>query len=108
MKMSWKIEKVFSAVITTCCVVGLAGLIWTSSIWFSYQRNLPKRADPVNGNTYPLNVHGIVVYQTLEQRNELDEIQYSSIVVFVVAALMAVIHKKRKDRTDGSVPNLRR
>jgi len=99
--MNRNTEKIFGAVITTCCIVGLAGLIWTSAIWSNYQRDLPKHPDPVTGNTYPLNVHGIVVYQTREQRNDLDRIQYSSIGVFVGAALMAVIHKKKKHGTDA-------
>ena len=70
-------------------------LRWSLSIWYQYQRILPRHPDPVAGRIYPLNVHGIVVYQTLGERDWLDEIQYSSIAVFVASALMAAIHEKK-------------
>src|ERR1700690_889871 len=48
----------------TLGLIGLAGFVWTSSLWYAYQRTLPRHPDPVAGRVYPLNVHGIVVYQT--------------------------------------------
>ena len=62
------------------------GNLWTSLIWYDYQRALPRHPDTVAGRVYHLNVHGIVVYQTRDERNWLDEIQYSSIAVFAVSA----------------------
>jgi hypothetical protein len=82
----------------TICLIGLAGLFWSSSIWYDYQRTLPRHPESAVGRIYPLNVHGIVVYQTREERNWLDEIQYSSIAVFAVGALMGLIYQKRFGR----------
>ena len=82
----------------TIAFVGLAGILWTSSIWYHYQRTLPRRPDPVAGHVYPLNVHGIVVYQTRDERKWLDEIQYSSIAVFAVGALIGALHQKKFGR----------
>jgi hypothetical protein len=79
-------------------MIGLAGILWTSSLWYEYQKTLPRHPDPVAGRVYPLNVHGIVVYQTRDERNWLDEIQYSSIVIFAASALMAAIHQKKFGR----------
>ena len=79
-------------------LIGLAGIVWTASLWFEYQRTLPRHPDPVLGRVYPLNVHGIVVYQTRAERNRLDEIQYSSIALFAVSALMAAIHQRKFGR----------
>jgi hypothetical protein len=79
-------------------LLGLAGIVWTSSLWYAYQRTLPRHPDPVAGRVYPLNVHGIVVYQTRDERNWLDEIQYSSIGLFAASALMAAIHQKKFGR----------
>jgi len=79
-------------------LIGLAGILWTSSIWYEYQRALPRHPDPVTGHVYPLNVHGIVVYQTRDERNRLAEIQYSSIAVFAVGALMGLIYQKKFGR----------
>jgi hypothetical protein len=79
-------------------LIGLAGILWTSSIWYDYQRALPRHPDPLAGRVYPLNAHGIIVYQTREERNWLDEIQYSSIAVFVVGALMGLVYDKKFGR----------
>ena len=75
--------------------VGLAGILWTSSLWYQYQSTLPRRPDPVAGRVYPLNVHGIVVYQTRDERNRLDEVQYSSIGVFALGVLIGALHRKK-------------
>ena len=76
-------------------LVRLAGIVWTSSLWYGYQKTLPRDPDQVAGRVYPLNVHGIVVYRTRDERNWLDEIQYSSIAIFAASALMAAIHQKK-------------
>ena len=81
-------------------LIGLAGIVWTSSLWYSYQKTLPHHPDPEAGRVYPLNVHGIVVYQTRDELNWLDEVQYSSIALFVVSALMAAIHQKKFGRPE--------
>jgi hypothetical protein len=79
-------------------IIGLVGISWTAGIWYQYQRTLPRHPDPETGCIYPLNVHGIVVYQTLDERNWLDEVQYSSFAVFALSALMGAIHQKKYGR----------
>jgi hypothetical protein len=76
-------------------LIGLAGIVWTSSLWYEYQRTLPRHSELSVGRIYPLNVHGIVVYQTREERNRLAEIQYSSIAIFGASALMAVVYQRK-------------
>jgi hypothetical protein len=77
-------------------LLGLAGILWTSAIWFNYQRILPRRPDEAVGRIYPLNVHGIVVYQTREERNRREKIQYTSIGLFALSALTAAWAKARR------------
>jgi len=79
-------------------VIGLVGFSWSSSLWYQYQRTLPRHPDPAAGNVYPLNIHGIVVYQTRDERNWLNEVEYSSIAVFAVAALMGLVHERKFGR----------
>ena len=62
---------------------------------------LPRHPDVTAGRVYPLNVHGIVVHQTREERKRLNEVQYSSIAVFAVSALMAALHRKKFGRPPG-------
>ena len=96
--VSLNIERVWRWIATTGCIIGLVGILWTSSLWYEYQRVLPRQPDSVTGNVYPLNVHGIVVYQTHDERNRLDEIQYSSIAVFAASALIGALHRKKFGR----------
>jgi hypothetical protein len=76
-------------------LVALAEGIWTSNVWYQYQATLPRHPDQATGNIYPLNVHGIVVYQTRDQRDRLDRLDYSSFGLGIVAALMLIIHAKK-------------
>src|SRR5208283_3260383 len=82
-------------------LVALAEGIWTSNVWYQYQACLPRRPDHATGSIYPLNVHGIVVYQTRDQRNRLDRLDYSTFGIGVAAALMLLIHAKKF----GVLPN---
>jgi hypothetical protein len=93
--LSLKIERVWKRVGVTLFLIGFGGWVWSAALTFHYQAILPRRPDPTAGNVYPLNVHGIVVYQTRDQRSLLDEMEYSSIAVVAVSALMAAIHQKK-------------
>ncbi len=74
-------------------LIGLAGILWTGSVWYKYQGTLPREPDASAGRIYPLNVHGIVVYQTRKERDWLNEIQYWSFVIFGAGALIEIIQK---------------
>lgn len=78
---------------TSMLLIGLAGVVWTTSIWYKYQGTLPREPDAPGGRVYPLNVHGIVVYQTREERDRLNEIQYWSFVIFGTGVLTGIIQK---------------
>jgi hypothetical protein len=69
--------------------------MWAYYLDYRYQATLPRHPDPVAGNVYPLNVHGIVVYQTRDERDLLNEVLYSSIAVAAASGLMAVIYQKK-------------
>ena len=75
-------------------VIGLAGIVWTTSIWYRYQSTLPREPDTSAGRIYPLNVHGIVVYQTRKERDWLNEIQYWSFVIVGASILIEIIQKQ--------------
>jgi hypothetical protein len=79
-------------------LMGLAGILWTFSLLYGYKRTLPRSPDPVAGRVYPLDFHGIVIYQTRHERNWLDEIQYSSVAALLVGGLMGLIHDRKFGR----------
>jgi hypothetical protein len=64
-------------------------------MYYKYQARLPRQPDLAAGQVYPLNVHGIVLYQTLDQRNQLDKLLYSTIASALVSGLMAAIYQKK-------------
>jgi hypothetical protein len=84
-------------------VVGLAGIVWTAAIWFQYQTTLPRQPDVLAGRLYPLNVHGIVVYQTRRERDWRNAIQYSSIAVFGASGLASALYQRKFRRTGGDL-----
>jgi len=93
--VSPNIERVWKRVGIVLFLAGLGGWICSAALTFRYQATLPRQPDPIAGNVYPLNVHGIVVYQTRHQRNMLDEIEDSSVAVIAVSVLMAAVHQKK-------------
>ena len=79
-------------------LAGLAGWIWAAQLENHYQETLPRSTNSVTGSIYPLNVHGIVVYQTRDERNWLKELHYSSFAVFLIGGLMGLVYEKRYGR----------
>jgi hypothetical protein len=79
----------------TLFLLALSDGIWTSHVWYQYQATLPRRPDTATGNLYPLNVHGIVVYQTRDQRDRLDRLDYSSFGLMILAFAVGFIHTKK-------------
>ena len=80
--------------ISLACI-GLAGFMWTFSLWDHQSRTLPHFADISRGRVYPRNIHGVVVYQTLAERDYLDAVQTSSAGIFVISIIMSVIYKNK-------------
>ncbi len=76
-------------------LVALAMGIWTGNIWYQYQATLPRHAETATGNIFPLNVRGIVVYQTREQRDRLDRLDYLSFGLGIISALMLFVYTKK-------------
>ena len=79
-------------------LIGLAGWIWSAQLEHRYQDTLPRSSNSSTGSIYPLNVHGIVVYQTRDQRNWLNELQYSSFSVFLIGGLMLLAYTRKFGR----------
>jgi hypothetical protein len=76
-------------------LLGLAQMMWTSHVWYRYQDTLPRHADPATGNIYPLNVHGIVVYQTRDQRDRLDRFDHASFGIMFVAFALGFLYTRK-------------
>ena len=79
-------------------IAGILGLLWTMAIYNAYIDNLPRFPDPATGNIYPLNAHGVGVYQTLAERSHLDNVEYASWTCIIFSFVLGMIHQWREDR----------
>ena len=82
-------------------LVAFAGLLWTSYLWSWQANNLPRTPTAATGNIYQRNIHGLVVYQTVSQRKELETTQISSVSLFLVALSLTVLGKQQTHSAKG-------
>jgi hypothetical protein len=92
--MSSVIGRLWKSGMTLLAAAGLAGMLWSYNIWYQYQRTLPRHLDQTAGRIYPLNVHGIVVYQTSQENHWRQEIQYSSLAALLACGVMSLVYQK--------------
>ncbi len=43
----------------------------------------------------PRNIHGVIVYQTVEEARRLNVLEYTSVSVFVVGLVLAVVYLEK-------------
>lgn len=89
--------------------IALAVLIPGAILWFytwtlwSRYTDLPQRPLPAEGRIYPRGIHGITVYQTLQERNKLDILFRVSIPLSVVGFALAALEEERWRRTHPKI-----
>jgi hypothetical protein len=80
------------------CVAGFLGWIWAYVIWDQYLHYLPRSPNPTTGSIYALNIHGIVVYQTLKQQSRRESWEFWSYGTCCCGAALAAIYQWRARR----------
>jgi hypothetical protein len=71
---------------------GLAGLIISSMISTHYLDTLPKWPAPEQLRVTPRNIHGTVVYQTVEENRRLSFMEDVSVGVFLLGFGLGVVY----------------
>lgn len=71
---------------------GLAGLIVSAMISTYYLEVMPRGPVLTENRVVPRDIHGIVVYQTPKENNNLNLIEYSSVAVFVVGLGLGLVY----------------
>ncbi len=74
---------------------GLAGLILSAIISTHYLEVMPRGPVLVEGRIVPREIHGIVVYQTVEENRRLNLIEYSSVGVFVFGLGLGLVYLEK-------------
>jgi len=76
-------------------VAGGGRVLWSIGIQYQYADSLPRSPHPATGSLYPLNMHGVVVYQTLKERSRLDDWSYWSWGIIILSFVLGLIHEWR-------------
>lgn len=74
---------------------GLAGMIFAAMTSTSYLENLPKSPDPVQMRMTPRSIHGIVVYQTVQEDRRLTVMEDASVGVFLVGLALGLVYLRK-------------
>ncbi len=71
---------------------GLGGLIVSAMISTHYLNVMPRGPVLTEGRVVPREIHGIVIYQTPEENQRLNLIEYSSVGVFVIGLGLGLVY----------------
>ena len=76
-------------------LVALAAFLAMFGLYNNYLHILPRSPDQITGRVYPVNDHGIIVYQNREERRTLLLVQYTAFSSLAVSAVVSVLHQGR-------------
>jgi hypothetical protein len=74
---------------------GLAGLVISAVISTSYADTLPRTSAPDEMRVVPRNIHGVVVYQTVQEDRRLSLMEDTSVGVFLVGLGLGIVYLAR-------------
>lgn len=74
---------------------GLGGLVFSAMVSTDYLENLPRSPAPNEQRMTPRNVHGTVVYQTVQEDRRLSIMEYSSVSVFLTGLLLGIVYLEK-------------
>ena len=74
---------------------GLGGLVFSAMVSTDYLENLPHSPTPIEQRMTPRNVHGTVVYQTVQEDQRLSVMEYSSVSVFLAGLLLGIVYLEK-------------
>lgn len=74
---------------------GLAGLIISAMISTHYLDTLPKYPSPQESRIIARNIHGTVVYQSVEENRRLNLISDTSVGVFVIGLGLGLVYLEK-------------
>lgn len=74
---------------------GLGGLVFSAMVSTDYLENLPRFPAPAEQRMTPRNVHGVVIYQTVQEDERLSAMEYSSVSVFLIGLLLGIVYLEK-------------
>jgi hypothetical protein len=92
-----RVERLGRVIALSFLIPGVITWFYTWALWSGYTY-LPHKPIPEEGRIYARGIHGMTVYQTLAERNRLDFLLRTSIVVCAVGFTLAAIEEQRWQR----------
>jgi hypothetical protein len=74
---------------------GLAGLIVSATISTHYLEIMPRQPAAEELRIVPRNIHGTVVYQTEQEDQMLNEMEYGSVGVFLIGLVLGLTYLEK-------------
>jgi hypothetical protein len=74
---------------------GLGGLIFSAMVSTDYLESLPKSPAPSEQRMTPRNVHGTVIFQTVQEDERLSAMEYTSVSVFLAGLLLGIVYLEK-------------
>lgn len=74
---------------------GLGGVIFSVVVSTDYLEQMPKSPSPSEQRMTPRNVHGTVIYQTVNEDKRLSIMEYTSVSVFLVGLLLGIVYLEK-------------
>jgi hypothetical protein len=78
---------------------GLGGLVFSAMVSTDYLENLPHTPAPNEQRMTPRNVHGTMVYQTVQEDQRLSAMEYASVSIFLAGLLLGVVYLEKWSST---------
>jgi len=74
---------------------GLAGMVISAMVSMHYMDTLPRYPVPAESRIEPRNINGYVVYQTKEEDQRLDFLEYASTGIFVIGLGLSFVYLEK-------------
>lgn len=74
---------------------GLAGMILSAVISAEYLQKLPHWPVPAAGEVIPRDIHGVAVYQTEQESQKLNRIEFSSVGFLALGAALGLVYLEK-------------
>ena len=75
--------------------LAIAAFLALFGLYSNYLHMLPRSADGIPGRVFPVNDHGIVVYQNRDERRTLLLVEYTAFSALAVAVTATVLKRHR-------------
>jgi hypothetical protein len=85
----------------TLMLPGLAGLIVSAMFSVHYLDTMPRWPSPQQLRVIPRNIDGVVVYQTADEDRKLDNMEYTSVGVFMVGLVLGLVYLEKWGATQS-------